>query len=240
MRATPTSSAGSGDGSGLACTTTVTDLEAVAQMHLSPPRVRIEHAVLTVASRAATEDAVVAVIADACQSRRTTPARLAGRLRLRRRLRHRRLLLTILEDVATGAYSALERRYLSQVERPHGLPTARRQRRVKQGRSAAYRDVDYVGLRTLAELDGRLGHERASDRWADLDRDIAAIVDGDVTIRLGWRQVLEPCRLAGLVGRLLQARGWDGRLKPCGPDCRVDNRGDSPPPGAEESPLSAA
>lgn len=221
-------------------TSTVTDFDGVTQMHLSPARVRVEHAVLTVASRAASEDAAVAVIADACQSRRTTPKRLAESLRLRRRLRHRRLLLTILNDVATGAYSALERRYLSHVERPHRLPTGHRQRRVTRGRSVAYRDVDYLGLLTLVELDGRLGHERAGDRWADLERDIASLVDGHVTARLGWRQVLEPCRLAGLVGRLLRARGWDGELKPCGSACEVSKGRVSPAPGAEETPLSLA
>lgn len=221
-------------------TSTVTDLDACSQMHLSPPRARLEHSVMSVASRAKSEDAAVAVIADACQSRRTTPKRLAECLRQRSRLRHRKLLLTVLEDVASGAYSALERRYLSRVERPHGIPTASRQRRVVRGRSAAYRDVDYVGLRTVAELDGRLGHEKAADRWADLERDIASVVDGDVTVRIGWRQVLEPCRLAGLVGRLLQARGWTGEVTPCGPGCQASDKGVHPAPGAGETPLSVA
>ena len=221
-------------------TSTVNDLDAVAQFHLSPPRVRIEHAVLTVASRASAVDGAVAVVADACQARRTTPARLAESLRGRRRLRHRRLLLEILDDVAAGAYSAMERRYLSRVERPHGLPTGKRQRRVVTGRSAAYRDVDYVGLGTVVELDGRLGHEKAMDRWADIERDVTAAIGGDLTIRIGWRQILEPCRLAGLVGRLLEARGWVSRIKSCGPGCPARDRGGSPAPGAGEPPLSVA
>jgi len=158
----------------------------------------------------------------------------------RRRLPHRRLLLTILEDVAAGAYSALERRYLLHVERPHGLPTGRRQRRVTRGKHAAYRDVEYLGLRTVVELDGRLGHEKAVDRWGDLTRDCDSIVDGDVTVRIGWGQVLEPCRLAVLVGRLLEARGWTGHLKPCGQVCAVSNKGGSPAPGAGEPPVSVA
>ena len=42
---------------------------------------------------------------------------------------------------ASGAYSALERRYLVRVERPHGLPTGARQRRVPDGwRTTYFRD----------------------------------------------------------------------------------------------------
>jgi hypothetical protein len=215
------------------------DFDAVAQLHLGPPRVRVERAVLDVASRARSDDAAVAVIADACQSRRTTPGRLSSTLSSMPRLPRRRLLLTILEDVASGAYSALERRYLAAVERPHGLPTADRQRRVRSGRTVAYRDVEYVGLGVVAELDGRLGHEKATDSWADMERDLESVVDGDLTLRIGWRQVLSPCRLAGVVGRVLAARGWTGTLTRCGPDCHLADRGDPSAPGAGRTPRSA-
>ena len=191
---------------------------------LSPPRVALEHAVLELASRATSEDAAMARIGEACQSRRTTPERLLAALGAMPRLPRRRYLLTILDDAATGAYSVLERRYLTAVERPHGLPTGRRQRRVRLGRAAAYRDVDYLGLATVVELDGRLGHEATTDRWADLDRDLAAVVEGTLTVRIGWRQVLEPCRLAGLLDQVLRARGWDGAVRRCGPACSVASR----------------
>jgi hypothetical protein len=85
----------------------------------------------------------------------------------------------------------------------------------------AYRDVDYRRHGVVVELDGRLGHEDQVDRWADMDRDIDAVVSGDVTLRAGWRQVLSPCRLGVAVGRLLVARGWRGRPVPCGPGCAV-------------------
>lgn len=126
-------------------------------MNLSPPRVRLEYAVLTFAARSSTEDAAVATVADACQAGRTTARRLVDALAGIRRIPRRRLLLTVLDDVASGAYSALERCYLTAVERPHGLSAGTRQRRVSPGRSIAYRDVEYVGLRTVVELDGRLG-----------------------------------------------------------------------------------
>jgi hypothetical protein len=71
------------------------------------------------------------------------------------------------------------------------------------------------------ELDGRLGHEWTSERWDDLDRDIDSAVDGHLTVRIGWRQVLEPCRLAQRIARLLAAQGWAGTARSCGPGCIV-------------------
>ncbi|HET7399958.1 MAG TPA: hypothetical protein VFJ94_15695 [Intrasporangium sp.] len=202
-------------------TRSVRDFDAIALMHLSPPRVRVEHAVLDVASGQSTAAAAVAVLGDACQQGRTTPQRLLVALEARPRLPRRRLISSLLGDVVSGARSALERGYLVGVERTHGLPTGKRQRRVRSGRSVAYRDVEYVGLRTVVELDGRLGHERSEDRWADMDRDVDSLLVGDVTIRLGWGHVLDPCRTAAAVARLLVARGWTGTPRPCGPECPV-------------------
>lgn len=195
------------------------DFADVIHPLLQPPRMRIEVAGLVVASRSRSADAAVAVLADLCQQRRTTPDRLLSALRARPRVPRRQLLETVLDDVAAGSYSALERRYLMWVERPHGLPIAARQRRVRLGARAQYRDIEYLGLGVVVELDGRLGHERATDRWSDLDRDLSRVLLGDLTVRVGWRQVLEPCRLAAGLGRLLRARGWTGTVRRCGDSC---------------------
>jgi hypothetical protein len=199
-----------------------TDFDSQARLNLCPPRVRLEHALLTVASRAANEESAVGVLADACQRGHTRPDRLVAALQQRSKLTHRRLLLSILEDVASGAYSVLERRYLLHVERPHRLPAGSRQRRVHLGRRVHYRDVEYVEPRTTVELDGRIGHEATSDRWADLDRDLESAVRGDLTLRVGWKQVLDPCRLAAAVARILVARGWTGKPRPCRPGCPLE------------------
>ena len=209
--------------------------DATARMSLTPPRVRLEHAALQAASSAPTDEGALALLADLCQQGWTTPARLAAAIADRTRLRRRAFLMSVLDDVAAGSYSVLERRYLVQVERAHGLPTAARQRRVLVGRAAAYRDVEYVPYGVIVELDGRLGHERARDRWRDLDRDLAAGADGVATVRLGWRQVLDPCRTASVMARLLWARGWRGTLRSCG-SCI----GDSQAPGAGDPPMSVA
>ncbi len=81
--------------------------------------------------------------------------------------------------------------------------------------------MTYVGLDANVELDGRLGHDRAVDRWADLERDLVSAQTGELTVRVGWLQVLEAHRLAAALGAILQARGWRGRPHPCGPDCSI-------------------
>jgi hypothetical protein len=104
---------------------------------------------------------------------------------------------------------------------------AKRQRRVKPGRTVGYRDVEYLGTATIVELDGRLGHEWQRDRWDDLDRDIDSAVAGDLTVRLGWQQVLDPCRTAARVARLIGARGWLGQVRACGPGCAAVRHSDA-------------
>lgn len=210
--------------------------DEVTQLRLSPPRVRIEAALLRVASRSPTDDGIVAVLGDACQGGRTTVRRLGAELAT---------IEAVLADVAAGTCSALERRYLRDVERAHGLPRAGRQSTT----AATVRDVEYKAWRTLVELDGRLGHEWTSDRWDDLDRDVDAAVDGHLTVRIGWRQVLQPCRLAERMARILVARGWPGRARSCGPCClvfhdvqpvRQDQHQAEHPSWSPTSPMSAS
>ena len=214
------------------------DFEARAQVHLSPPRIRLEHVVLDIAA-SLDELGAVAVLADACGSRRTTARRLLRTLDERPRLRHRSLLRRILADVASGTHSVLEWMYLSRVERPHGLPRGRRQRAVRAGARSVYRDVEYRDSRTVVELDGRLGHELARDRWSDLTRDIEAAADSAITVRLGWQQVLDPCRAALGVARILAARGWTGTPIPCRATCQASDREGFPAPSAGDPSHSA-
>jgi hypothetical protein len=216
-----------------------THFETETQPHLSPPRQRLETAVIWVAARAEALDSAVAVAADAdaVQAGRTTVPRLRAALPARRSGGSLTVLGVILDDISAGVCSALERRYLRLVERAHGLPSGARQRRVRTSREVHYRDVEYVGLRTIVELDGRLGHDWNADRWADLDRDLANAVADQLTLRAGWSQVLDPCRLAGIVGRVPQARGWQGQIRSCAPSCGAIG-GTSQSPDDRDPPLS--
>ncbi len=115
------------------------------------------------------------------------------------------------------------------------FPAGQRQVRVVSELGVVFRDVKYTGQHTLVELDGRFGHVDSDDRWADLDRDLEAAVAGQITVRIGWGQVLEPCRVAIALGRILRSRGWDGSVAPCDTDCLIDrvapvSPGDTDPP----------
>lgn len=191
-----------------------------AAFNLSPPRVRLEYVVLDLAAAGKDEIAVAAVLADACQSRRTTARRLLDVLDERSNLRRRALIRRVLDDIDSGANSVLEWLFLTRVERPHGLRAATRQIRATARGRTVYRDVEYRDVGVVVELDGRLGHTRSLDRWDDLDRDLDAVAAGRMTVRLGWRQVAEPCRTARALSRILIARGWTGPGAIDCPDCR--------------------
>lgn len=211
-----------------------TNLARRAQSHHSPARLRLEEAVIDVADEAVRESDAIAVLSAACQQGLTTPARLLAATRLRGRLRRRRLLLEVLGDAALGVRSELERRYFREVERPHGLPRGRRQRRLVTRRGSTYRDVEYSEQSAVIELDGRLVHGTADARWLDLERDIESAVAGDVTVRLGWVHVTEACRTAAAIVRLLRSRGWTGTATACSPRCAVGDVGEAGIRGSTE------
>ncbi len=87
-----------------------------------PPRTTVEGTVLDLTHEARTERAVIDLVLRACQQRRTTPSRLAAAAEARPRLRWRRLVTDLLNDVSDGVATPLERCYVRDVERAHGLP----------------------------------------------------------------------------------------------------------------------
>lgn len=191
---------------------------------LAPPRTRVEYAALKVAADR-DEAGAIALLSDVVQQGLTTATRLAATLDQLVRLPRRPLLREVLGDVEAGTRSVLEQRYLVRVERAHQLPVGQRQLRVVDRSGTAYRDVRYREQRVVVELDGAFGHRDSEDRWTDLDRDIAATVGGELTLRAGWAQVLAPCRLGGVVATVLGSRGWAGRPTHCGPACSLGTHG---------------
>ena len=188
-----------------------------------PSRTTVEDTVLDMAERGDADNAI-AWLSKACQRRRTTAARLAEALDRRTRYRWRELLVDALSDVADGVESVLEYRYVRRVERPHGLPEARRQRVVLTGGRRRRTDNDYEPYGVVVELDGRLGHE-GEGIFRDRTRDNVTTVSGKVSLRFGWADVDgQACEVAHDVAGLLWSRGWRGELKSCGAGCRVSSR----------------
>jgi very-short-patch-repair endonuclease len=167
-------------------------------------------------------DHTLSVVGRAFQRRLTDEDSLLRRLAARQRHPHRALLEEMLGDVAAGAESAMEVRYLRDVERAHGLPRGERQVVTGAGRRARH-DVGYRAQRVLVELDGRLGHEERGDRVHDGVRDRRSASRGWLTVRAFWTDVAgQPCDLALDVTGVLQSRGWTGEPRPCRRrDCTV-------------------
>lgn len=179
-----------------------------------PWRTIVEETILDV-SASASVDETFALLGRAFQRRLTTESALLGRLSLRDRHPRRQLLATVLGDVADGAESAMEIRYVRNVERGHGLPYGQRQLSSRPDGTAIH-DIGYVDERVLVELDGRLGHEGPEARLKDGVRDRRSATTGWLTIRAFWRDVAGyPCQLALDVAAVLRSRGWTGRARPC-------------------------
>ena len=199
-------------------------LDRRVRWNLSPPRATAEDATLDVALRSATVLDLIEALAASVRARRTTPQRLITALADRPHIRRRALVNRLLADLRDGSCSALEYVYLTRVERPHGLPTPERQFRERLGGSTVYRDGTLRAFGVVIELDGAMFHVRSRQHDRDLDRDLDVVVDGRLTIRLGWGQVHDrPCRTAVKVALILQAQGWDGAPIPCGPGCAIAN-----------------
>ena len=193
----------------------VVDLDARTRWNASPPRERVEHAVLSLAATARREVDAVAFLADAVGARLTTGDRLLAALRDTSRIQRRRFLEGVIADVASGTCSTLEHGFLTRVERAHGLPTAARQVR-ESGKGTLFRDAVYEVFDLIVELDGRTFHAGATQHDRDLERDLDAALDGRLTVRLGWAQVFDrSCATAVRLARVLRDRGWDGRPRRC-------------------------
>ena len=195
------------------------------QWNLSPPRLRYDEAAVDVAAAASCELDAIAALAKACQSRRTTAARLLVTLGERDRIARRQWLENTLRDVADGTCSVLEHAYLVRIERAHRLPRARRQERATASVGIVYRDATY-DAGCFVELDGRLFHDSVTQRDADFDRDLDAAVGGGSTVRLSWGQVFDrPCSTTAKLVVVLRARGVAVSPRACGPGCPVAGLG---------------
>jgi len=186
-----------------------------------PPRTRIEETVVDLTQCSRSLDDALAWLARACGAQLTTAALLRAAVASRTRLRWRRELAIALDDIADGAHSILELRYIRRVERPHRLPRPQRQALAVSGGLTRYRDALYADFGVAVETDGRVAHP-LEERWRDHHRDNAAIVDGLVTLRYSWTDVTErSCMVAAEVARALRRHGWLGAPRPCSPACPV-------------------
>jgi very-short-patch-repair endonuclease len=185
----------------------------------TPPRTRIEETVLDLTQTAKNIDAAFGWLCQGCGSRLTTSDLLLTALHQRHKVRWRLFLASALQDIGDGAQSVLEVRYVRDVERPHGLPRARRQAKLTRSSGRIYLDNLVDRYRTCIELDGKAAHPVA-ERWRDIARDNASAADGITTLRYGWPDVTQHfCQTAAQIAEVLRSRGWTGQPTPCGWSC---------------------
>jgi hypothetical protein len=184
-----------------------------------PPCTRVEDTVLDLIEVAATFDDAYMWICRAIGRRRTTADRIGLAMAARKKMRWRREIAAALGDARDGALSVLEYRYVRRVERPHGLPAARRQARIRQGTGNRYLDNLYEPFAVCVELDGTAAHP-GDEQWRDKRRDNVNTVSGILTLRFGLLDLGDRrCETARAVATLLRSRGWTGSPRACGPRC---------------------
>jgi very-short-patch-repair endonuclease len=188
-----------------------------------PPCTRVEETVLDLIQAAPTFDDAYAWICRAIGRRRTTAVRLRQAMNDRKKMRWRRELVLALSEANEGVLSVLEYRYVHRVERPHGLPTARRQARIRQRTGSIYLDNLYEDYGVCVELDGTAAHPE-DEQWRDKRRDTANAFQGIITLRFGFPDLVDRrCQIAAGIGAVLHRHGWPVTPRPC-PRC--------PPPKA--------
>lgn len=178
-------------------------------------------AVLDLVAEARTEDDAVSLL---CEAVRAGVSVLDIRLAWERRTcqPRRALVAELIAEVDAGVESPLERRYLRDVERRHGLPRSATQQRQVVAGLWIRADGLYRGLGVRWELDGELAHPGGrTDK--DVWRDNAVLIEkGEITLRYRWYHVAcTPCLTAEQVVAALRSRGWRGTSRPCGPGCSV-------------------
>lgn len=177
---------------------------------LTPPRTRVEETVLDLIEGSRSLDEAYDWICRAVGRRRTTAERIRTTMDARPRLRWRRDIELALGDASEGALSLLELRYVRGVERPHGLPAAKRQAMVRQRTGNRYLDNLYEDYRACVEVDGTAAHPE-DEQWRDKLRDRWNSVHEKIeTIRVGFldlRDEQSQCETAADVVKWLSDRG---------------------------------
>lgn len=187
------------------------------------PRTRIEDTVLDLVAVAATFDEAYSWISRAVSRELVTVEMLRDALTSRKRIRWRALLTEALADAGEGIHFPLERRYVRDVERAHGLPQAQRQARRTIGGRTHYKDNWYRDYGVCVELDGAAYHPPEQTRH-DKHRDNVNLATDDArTYRFTLVDVTErACDSAAMVAASLRRNGWQGNAHRCGrPGCET-------------------
>jgi len=168
------------------------------------PRTPVWDTVLDLVESASDLDEAYAWLSRAVTRNKVQPGMLMTALKARKKVRRKAWLVDALTDVGDGVHFPLERRWVRDVERAHGLPAAARQARRDGADGVRYLDNLYEAWGVAVELDGSAFHPsetRDDDRYRDNETSIRA--DARV-LRYGFKQVANrPCEQAAQFARAL-------------------------------------
>ncbi|OAK55532.1 type IV toxin-antitoxin system AbiEi family antitoxin domain-containing protein [Rhodococcoides kyotonense] len=141
---------------------------------------------------------------------------------MRRKIEHRRprryaaTIADTLDLLRNGVHSALEHRYVLDVEQAHGLPSSARQAPHHVDGRTLFEDVLYEEVGLIVRLDGQAFHSAKQRRFRDRRRDNAAELGGLPRLVYGWDEVTkDPCGVYSEVRAVLVREGWDDTSFPC-------------------------
>lgn len=158
------------------------------------------------------EAGIITLIAKTLNSHRTSTRRIRDAVTVRIRAKNRRIILDMLDASDMGIESNLEFKFFTDVEKAHGLPTAKRQASLSKGRRS---DGFYEDFLVIVEVDGREYHSGANI-GRDYVRDNDHSLLGYLTLRFTWWQVYyDPCGVARTIAKVLRDRGWTGEFVSC-------------------------
>jgi very-short-patch-repair endonuclease len=187
------------------------------------PRTSVEDTVLDLVASLRSLDDAYSVVSRALLGGKTTEAELLESLAARRRYVRRTWLRDAIADAGNGIHFPLERLYVRDVERAHGLPKAVRQAIGMLPSGRHYKDSLYVKYKVCVELDGAAYHS-AEQVVADKRRDNLNLAADDIrTFRFAYVDVTaRACECAEMVAAALRRGGWTGGPCACKRDgCQV-------------------
>ncbi|OHV41734.1 MULTISPECIES: hypothetical protein [Pseudofrankia] len=170
-----------------------------------PPRTRTARSVIDAAGWSANATRAAALIAATVQQRLVPVSALRAELGAVGRLRHRRLLALVLDDVEGGAHSLAELRMGALVRRA-GLPPATRQAvRTDAAGRRRYLDMFWSGLGLWVEIDG--GFHWHGETWCDdmLRQNEITIASPDISFLLRFPSLIIRTRPGIVIDQLTRA-----------------------------------
>jgi very-short-patch-repair endonuclease len=186
------------------------------------PRTGMASTAIDLIKVAETFDDAYSWVCRATKNQLIAPILLREELAMRGKMRWRTWLTEALSDAESGIDSALELRYVRDVERAHRLPSAQRQARQYADGKVMRLDNLYADYHLCVELDGAAYHP-PEERQKDADRDNANIAATNTrTMRFDWVSATEKrCKTARLVAEALRNNGWKGMPRRCAKGCPV-------------------